>query len=82
MDRVSVDWIDITLVGYQNLQGGWHMITYLFMIVEDAISPEWPSSNNMSVGQYVTFLRVDNEPGGLAGDCRVCVEGTCLAKMY
>ena len=51
------------------------------MIVEDTVSPEGSSANDVSVGQDVTILSVDDEACGLAGQCRVRVECASLAEV-
>ena len=72
MDRVAIDGIDIALK--QNILVEIFRIfiseskVYLFVIVKDAVTPKWTSADDVTVGENVSLLRINDEAGRLAGD--------------
>jgi hypothetical protein len=59
-----------------------HFSTHLLMVVEDTVSPERSSADNVPVGENVSLFRVHHEACCLAAGCAVGVEAESLTEVY
>lgn len=56
--------------------------THFLMIVKNTVTPEGSCTDYVSVGQDISLLGVDDEPGRLAAHGKLGVEGARLTEVY